>query len=356
MFKGFSLRDKRKSTPTSSHVGVGNVIEFGDGGRLRSEISDECNLNFIGSDPPEVTLCKTVNFAAAGRMKSALRTIIHDIDELEANQDARTSRPGSTELKQKILASLSLTSKQPQDYGVVSLLGDSKNDDDEEDDDDPNWILSPQQVFDLTVSTLRAQIETMEERNGFISHIQALEKQLDGRHQDDCSGRNQQLNHQKNDVQVAKLSQQVKSLTHELHKSQEAIVKLQQERDSHQKAVTELSRILRSCDPSDDKNSSDVTNANEAMTPERALYLTIYRLKKQIEAMEDERHEFLAEIHNLVATLSELKSEKEARELKIDVLENQLAAIEKQFEVMDAALNEGPLTCHMASAAGILFE
>jgi chaperonin cofactor prefoldin len=64
----------------------------------------------------------------------------------------------------------------------------------------------------------------------------------------------------------------------------------------------------------------------------------------------------LAEIHNLGATLSELESEKEARELKIDVLENQLAAIEKQFEAMDAALNEGPLTCHMASAAGILFE
>lgn len=359
MVRLFFRREKSSSTPSVSSTVEESADELSSSESEPRFNNQGSNLHLDQTNMEEdldVSVHrKPVDFAAAGRMKWALRTVLNDIDKLEVENEIE-SRTGFADLKRKLLDSMGSENKQDDDDEASR---NSEDDDVEAIDSNPNWILSPQQVFDLTMSTLRAQIETLEERNNFISRIRLLEQQLDeqrgaGRSVQDSKAAKApkaQKNHQSTDM--VQLMHQVATLQQELHESRATIDKLQQERDAHKKAVTELSRVLRASDPGADdacrlaQDAESPRQAEDEIKPERALYLTIHGLKKKIEALEDERYGFTSEIHNLAATLNELKEEKDARELKISVLEGQFEAMEKQFQVMDDAMREGPLTCYL---------
>jgi hypothetical protein len=234
-----------------------------------------------------------------------------------------------------------------------SSSSSSKEHDDHGDDDDDeveSFVarLSQQQLLELTISTLKAQLETVEERYCFIARIQALETLLEEQRKEVNAHVQRQIKLQKKHAKAKKkLLAQIDMLQQQLQEHQETIEKLQDERNvSHQQQT--VPRL------------DDGRSIHDCLSPHvppcecddaAAVHLTVVEhLRMIIEELEDERHGFMTDIHTLGARIEELKEERKARELKISVLEDQLEVMEKQLNVMDnvaAVKDDGPSTsCH----------
>jgi hypothetical protein len=143
--------------------------------------------------------------------------------------------------------------------------------------------------------------------------------------------------------QISELVQQVEALKMALVDKDAQVQDMEHERDFHRRTVMELSRIILPSNYTEDDKIKD----GETIKPEKALVLTIRGLKKQIECMEDERQDMITKMRGMEAAMDEMKREKEAREIKISVLE-------KQFEVMNAGMVDSPANCNRAAVLTLI--
>lgn len=208
--------------------------------------------------------------------------------------------------------------------------------------------MSQQREVGILTSTLKAQLKTTDERHGFVVRIQALEKLLHEQRNEDYAHLTRQIKlHRKYAKAEKKLLQQIEILQTQLQDNQETIGKLEGERISHQQTISRLGRIFTCFGPHvppgiEIDDGMSLVTISEDDSSESRVHMTKNHLMMIIELLEDERHGFMTEIHSLGATIHELKQEREARELKISVLEDHFELMEKQLKVMDATAKDRP--------------
>jgi hypothetical protein len=282
-------------------------------------------------------------------MNSALPKVVQDIVQIEFDEDS-DCHPEFAEFKEKIHESMI----------YVQETNPSGNDEDNDGDEQSfdSQLSAQQQLLDFATSTVKAQLETVEERQYFVARIQALEKLLEEQRKEDHAHGERQIELDRKAAEAEELLHQVDTLQKQLQAHQGTIEKLKEERDSHQQTLSRLGRAISRFglhvplgDPGteidDCASLVTISEQEEFVSSDSAVLLTINHLMMIVEALEDERQGFMTEIKILGATIHELKQEREAKELKISVLEDQFEVMDKQFKVMDAAVKDGPLTsCH----------
>lgn len=264
-------------------------------------------------------------------------------NETESIAHVHGERREYTELKQKIYESMIYMNDEisPKFVDVES----------------PCSTVSVQRKHsDSMSSSFQSEFGLAEEHNCFVSRIQALEALVEEQRKEQLAyvEANQEL--ERKSIKVGEALHEVEQLQSQLCEAHEAIEKMRKERSFHKKTIAKLSRMLQSYGPSVPQSDSNakvgegvpqVVTADQcgSITPDGAANMTISNLMKIIEVLEDERHGFMAEIHSLGAAVYELKEERQARELKLSVLENLFDVMDKQFKVMETASKDGPLTC-----------
>ena len=104
---------------------------------------------------------------------------------------------------------------------------------------------------------------------------------------------------------------------------------LQRRLDQQKTSLEHLSTIVKAChDPLVNLPLQEPDDTNNNMTTLQATMLTITNLRDQVEAMEDERDDFILSLHQVRSRNAQLQMENEAQSLKIQTLERVLLQLQ----------------------------
>jgi hypothetical protein len=137
-------------------------------------------------------------------------------------------------------------------------------------------------------------------------------------------------------VEVAELNYELNYLKDRLAKAEDKSNTLEAERDANKVVIANLSESLwndsspKKAASTEEDAAHDLIKQGGVIPTDDAMVMTIAKLQNKIEALEEEKTEFMATVTTLTASVAELTQENEARMLKIAALESQFLSLNQR--------------------------